>query len=144
MASSSAPTEPGRSFQLFQQYLKTLERRGFLLAVASRNEHRDVQEVFEKHPGMILRPKDIAAWRVNWAPKSQNLRELAGELRLGLDSLVFVDDDPVMQDGGDEPCRWRARRAASERSIGLLRNTCVDCGCSMPPTAPRSMLRARK
>ena len=57
------PDGAGRSFQLFQQYLKTLEKRGFLLAVASRNEQRDVQEVFEKHPGMILRPKDIAAWR---------------------------------------------------------------------------------
>jgi FkbH-like protein len=86
---------PGRSFQLFQRYLKRLQARGFLLVVASRNEPHDVREVFEKHPEMVLRPDDIAAWRVNWEPKSQNLRELADELRLGLDSFVFLDDDPV-------------------------------------------------
>ncbi len=91
------PDGPGRSFQLFQQYLKTLEARGVLLVVASRNEYRDVREVFEKHPAMILRPKDIAAWRVNWEPKYRNIRELADELRLGVDSFVLVDDDPVVR-----------------------------------------------
>jgi FkbH-like protein len=91
------PDGPGRSFQLFQRYLKGLQARGVLLVVASRNEPSDVREVFEKHPEMILRPDDIASWRVNWEPKSQNIRELAEELRLGVDSFVFLDDDPVVQ-----------------------------------------------
>jgi FkbH-like protein len=89
------PDGAGRSFQLFQRYLKRLQARGFLLVVASRNEPHDVREVFEKHPEMILRPDDVAAWRVNWEPKSQNIRALAEELRLGVDSFVFLDDDPV-------------------------------------------------
>jgi FkbH-like protein len=89
------PDGPGHSFQLFQWQLKGLQARGFLLVIASRNEPHDVREVFEKHPEMILRPDDIAAWRVNWEPKSQNIRELADELRLGVDSFVFLDDDPV-------------------------------------------------
>ena len=83
----------GRSFQLFQKALKRLKERGLLLAVVSRNEEQDVREVFEKHPGMVLRADDIAAWRVNWKRKSENLRELAAELNLGLDSFVFLDDD---------------------------------------------------
>ncbi len=91
------PDGSGRSFQLFQRYLKGLKDRGILLAVASRNEDRDVREVFEKHPEMILRADDIAAWRVNWEPKSKNIGELAEELRLGMDSFVFLDDNPVEQ-----------------------------------------------
>jgi FkbH-like protein len=91
------PDGPGRSFQLFQRYLKRLQARGFLLVVASRNEQHDVREVFENHPEMVLRPDDIAAWRVNWERKSQNLPALAEELRLGVDSFVFLDDDPVVR-----------------------------------------------
>ncbi len=69
-SASSASTElchdgAGRSFQLFQRYLKGLEARGVLLVVASKNGDRDVREVFDKHPEMILRSDDISAWRVN-------------------------------------------------------------------------------
>jgi FkbH-like protein len=85
----------GRSFQLFQRYLKRLKERGLLLVVVSKNEDRDVREVFARHPGMILKPEDIVAWRVNWRHKSENLRELADELNLGLDAFVFLDDDPT-------------------------------------------------
>ena len=88
---------PQSQFQLFQKSVLRLKNQGVLLAVVSRNELADVQRVFESHPGMILRAEDIAAWRVNWQPKSQNLREIASELNLGLDSFVFVDDDPVNQ-----------------------------------------------
>jgi FkbH-like protein len=89
------PDGPGRSFQLFQQYLKRLKELGLLLVVVSRNEEHDVREVFSHHPGMVLGVEDIAAWRVNWEHKSENLRELADELNLGLDSFVLVDDDPA-------------------------------------------------
>jgi len=86
---------PGRAFHLFQRYLKSLKERGLILAVVSRNEHRDVADVFENHPEMVLRPDDIVAWRVNWNHKSQNLRELADELNVGLDGIVLLDDDPA-------------------------------------------------
>jgi len=87
------PDGPGRSFQLFQQYLKRLKDRGLLLAVVSRNEKHDVEDVFAHHPEMVLRADDIAAWQVNWDHKSENLRRLADDLNLGLDSFVFLDDD---------------------------------------------------
>ena len=71
----------GRAFQLFQRHLKRLKNQGLLLAVVSKNEERDVREMFEKHPEMVLRTEDIVAWRVNWKNKSQNLCELAEELK---------------------------------------------------------------
>jgi FkbH-like protein len=88
---------PGRSFQLFQRSLKRLQERGLLLAVVSKNEEADVLRVFENHPEMVLRPGDIAAWRVNWKHKSENLQELAEELNLGIDSFVFLDDDGAVR-----------------------------------------------
>jgi FkbH-like protein len=88
---------PGRAFQLFQRYLRTLKDRGLLLVVVSRNEIGDVEDVFDEHPEMILRRDDIVAWRVNWNHKSQNLRELADELGLGLDAFVLLDDDPAVR-----------------------------------------------
>ena len=86
---------PGRSFQLFQKQVLELKRRGCLLVLVSRNEEEDVWRVFERHPEMILKREDITAARINWRPKSENLRELAAELNLGLDAFVFVDDDPA-------------------------------------------------
>lgn len=88
---------PGRSFMLFQKRLKALQQKGVLLAVVSRNELADVRNVFDHHPGMVLRSADIAAWRVNWSHKSENLRDLAQELNLGLDSFAFFDDDPAVR-----------------------------------------------
>jgi FkbH-like protein len=86
---------PGRSFRLFQEMLLELKKRGILLVLVSKNEEADVWKVFEHHPEMILRRKDIAGHRINWQKKSANLHELAEELNLGLDSFVFVDDSPV-------------------------------------------------
>src|SRR5581483_7200447 len=91
------PDGPGRSFQLFQQHLKRLADRGVLLVVVSRNEEDDVRGIFERHPAMVLRSADIAGWRATWGHKSESLRELAAELNLGLDSFVFLDDDPVVR-----------------------------------------------
>lgn len=89
--------EQGDRFQQLQQVALRLKARGVLLALVSRNALLDVQQVFESHSGMVLRSGDIAAWRVNWQPKSQNLREIARELNVGLDSIVFVDDDLANQ-----------------------------------------------
>lgn len=89
------PDHPGRSFQLFQTQVLELKRRGCLLVLVSRNDEADVWRVFDEHPEMVLRRRDITAARINWSPKSQNLKELAAELNLGLDSFVFIDDDPA-------------------------------------------------
>jgi FkbH-like protein len=91
------PDGPGRSFQLFQRAVLRLKRQGVLLVLVSRNEERDVFEVLDNHPGMVLRRDDVAAWRINWRPKTQNLTELADELNVGLDAFVFIDDDPAVR-----------------------------------------------
>ena len=70
--------------------------QGMLLCLCSRNNPEDVLNVFREHPGMRLRLDHILAWRINWEAKSANLNSLAEELHLGLDSFIFVDDDPVV------------------------------------------------
>jgi FkbH-like protein len=87
----------GRAFQLLQRQLRRLKEQGLLLAVVSQNEEADVRNVFENHPEMVLRADDIAAWRVNWKHKSENLLELAKEMNLGIDSFVFLDDDAAVR-----------------------------------------------
>jgi FkbH-like protein len=85
----------GEAFKAFQQYLASLAGRGVLLAVCSKNDREKAVEPFEKHPEMVLRMADFAAFRANWQPKSENIREIAAELNLGLDSMVFIDDNPA-------------------------------------------------
>jgi len=85
----------GEAFKAFQHYLKSLTRRGILLAVCSKNDAPKAIEPFEKHPEMVLRMSDFVAFKANWEPKSENLRAIARELNLGLDSFVFVDDNPA-------------------------------------------------
>lgn len=88
-----ATSARGEAFRAFQSYLATLKRRGVLLAVCSKNDRERAVEVFEKHPETVLRMDDFAAFKANWNPKSDNIREMAVELNLGLDSFVFVDDN---------------------------------------------------
>lgn len=85
----------GEAFKAFQKYLLGLSQRGVLLAVCSKNDHVRAVEVFEKHPEMVLRLEHFAAFKANWDPKSDNLQRIADELRLGLDSFVFADDNPA-------------------------------------------------
>ena len=85
----------GEAFRDFQQFLKSLKDRGILLAVASKNDHEKAIEPFISHPEMVLRLEDIVSFKANWEPKSENIREMATELSLGLDSFVFVDDNPA-------------------------------------------------
>jgi FkbH-like protein len=86
---------PGAAFRDVQRALLDLSQRGIILAVCSKNNQADVQEVFDKHPGMLLKPEHFAALRINWLPKSENLKQIAAELNIGLDSLAFIDDNPV-------------------------------------------------
>ncbi|MFI5360975.1 MAG: HAD-IIIC family phosphatase [Elusimicrobiota bacterium] len=85
----------GEAFVAFQQYAKALKQRGVLLAVCSKNEESIAKEVFEKHTEMVLRLDDISCFMANWTDKAANLREIARRLNIGLDSLVFVDDNPA-------------------------------------------------
>lgn len=83
------------SRQAIQTLLGDQVRAGRLLCLCSKNSPADTMAVIREHPGMRLRADEFTALRVNWRPKSENLRELASELGLGLDSFVFVDDSPV-------------------------------------------------
>jgi len=86
---------PGNAFMYFQKGLVTLANGGVIITVCSKNNEADVKELWEKNPFVILGPKHIAAYRINWQNKADNIRELAKELNIGLDSMVFVDDNPT-------------------------------------------------
>lgn len=85
----------GESFLAFQRYAKSLQMRGVILAVCSKNTDSIAREVFEKHPDMLLKLDDISCFVANWTDKATNLRTVAKQLNIGLDSLVFVDDNPA-------------------------------------------------
>ena len=82
----------GGIFVEFQHMLRTLSKNGIVLALCSKNNEEDVWEVFERHHGMVLQKNDIAAYRINWKNKIENIKSIAEELNLGLDSFVFIDD----------------------------------------------------
>jgi FkbH-like protein len=75
--------------------LARLSASGVLVCLCSKNEEPDVWRVFESRGDMRLKREHVVAPMINWLPKSENLRTLAGRLNLGLDSFVFVDDNPV-------------------------------------------------
>ena len=79
---------------VLQEFLMSQKRRGMLLALASKNREADVTEVFRRDD-MVLRREDFVAWKVNWDSKSLNISSLASELDLGLDSFIFLDDNPL-------------------------------------------------
>jgi FkbH-like protein len=84
----------GEAFVAFQDYVRELSRRGVILAICSKNDEANAIEVFDNHPDMVLRRGDIASFVANWNDKPANIRAIAEELNIGLDSLVFVDDNP--------------------------------------------------
>jgi FkbH-like protein len=84
----------GEAFVDFQRELLALSRRGIALAVVSKNEESVALEAIRSHPEMVLREKDLAAWRINWNDKAQNVHDLVKQLNLGLQSVVFIDDNP--------------------------------------------------
>jgi HAD superfamily phosphatase (TIGR01681 family) len=86
------PEYPGNTFVDFQKRLLGFQQRGFILALCSKNNPTDLDQVLQEHPHQILRDQHFAAKRVNWESKPENIISLADELNLGLDSFVFVDD----------------------------------------------------
>ncbi len=89
------PTAPGIEYVDFQEALLNLTKRGILLAICSKNNPDDVLPVLRDHKHMVLREDHFSAMRINWRNKAENLAELAAELNIGLDALVFLDDNPV-------------------------------------------------
>lgn len=85
----------GEAHLAFQQYAKDLGRRGIILAVCSKNDEANALEPFNSHPDMALKREDIACFVANWSDKATNLREIADRLNIGIDSLVFADDNPA-------------------------------------------------
>lgn len=83
----------GEAFQDFQRGLKALSNTGIVLAISSKNEESVALNAIENHPEMWLKKNDFVAWRINWNDKAQNILEITQELNLGLDSVVFLDDN---------------------------------------------------
>jgi FkbH-like protein len=88
-------TPAGEAHAALQDYALELRRRGILLAVCTKNNEADARLPFQRHDGMRLKEDDFVIFVANWQPKSENLREIARRLNVGLDSFVFVDDNPV-------------------------------------------------
>lgn len=88
----------GEAHAAFQTFLKALKDRGVILAACSKNDPEAAALPFRQHPDSVLRLDDFAAFVANWRNKVENLREIARMLGIGLDSMVFVDDDPVERD----------------------------------------------
>lgn len=112
----------GEAFLAFQLYVKSLQERGVILAVCSKNTEAIAKEVFEKHTEMVLRLGDISCFMANWDDKATNLRRIANQLNIGADSLVFVDDNPA------------------ERAI--VRQLCPEVAVPELPEDPAQYIRA--
>ena len=86
---------PGKAYSYWQRALLQLSCTGVILAVCSKNNEADVLEAWEKNPHMVLRREHFSATRINWQDKASNISDIATELNIGLDSMVFLDDNPA-------------------------------------------------
>lgn len=84
----------GKAFTEFQYWVKSLQKRGIILAVCSKNDEDKAKEPFEKHPDMVIKMDDIAVFVANWENKADNIRKIQSILNIGFDSMVFLDDNP--------------------------------------------------
>lgn len=82
----------GQAYKNMQRVILQMKQKGVILAIASKNNEEDAMEILKKHPHMLLRPEDFVSRKINWEPKADNIRQMAEELNLGLDSFVFFDD----------------------------------------------------
>ncbi|HKW77340.1 MAG TPA: HAD-IIIC family phosphatase [Terriglobales bacterium] len=87
-------TAEAEAYTAFQEYCLQLRSRGVLLAVCSKNSEAIARKGFE-HPDSVLKQHHFSCFKANWEPKHENLKAIAAELNIGLDSLVFVDDNPA-------------------------------------------------
>ena len=120
------------AWKQMQQYMVELSSKGFLLCLCSKNDEADVLDVFDKRADMILKRDHLVSWRINWRPKSENIKSLARELKLGLDSFIFLDDNPVELRGSAVGVPRGAHAAGSTR------------GCHPPVPGSCLGVRSRK
>lgn len=90
-----ATTKEGSRFRDFQRGIKDLKNTGVLLTIVSKNNEEDALLPIRKHPDMLLKEEDFVIIKANWKPKAVNIKDIAEELNIGIDSLVFIDDNPV-------------------------------------------------
>lgn len=109
-------TYPGSSFVSFQQECVNLYNRGVILALCSKNNEVDVLEVFRNHPDSVLKEHHFSAWQINWDDKATNLTRIAEELNIGIDSLVFVDDNVF-------ECDWVRKQLPQVEVVNLSKET---------------------
>lgn len=88
----------GESYLAFQRYILGLKARGVILAVCSKNDDNIAREPFEKNENMLIHLEDISCFTANWEDKVSNIRYIAAKLNIGMDSIVFVDDNPAERD----------------------------------------------
>jgi FkbH-like protein len=86
---------PGTPFIEFQRVILALNERGIILAINSRNNEDEALRVIREHPYMVLREDNFSSIKINWNDKISNMKAIAEELNIGLDSLVYFDDDPI-------------------------------------------------
>ncbi|MGJ0354511.1 HAD-IIIC family phosphatase [Aliarcobacter cryaerophilus] len=90
-------TAIAEAYTSFQNYAKELKQRGITLAVCSKNDFKNAKEGFT-HPDTVLKFEDFTSFKANWEPKHKNIQDIAKEINIGIDSLVFIDDNPVERD----------------------------------------------
>jgi FkbH-like protein len=88
-------TYRGHAYRQFQQAVRQLAAQGVLVAAISKNDQEPVRQVLREHPDLLLREDDFVRVAANWRPKHENLVELAADLNVGVETIVFVDDSPA-------------------------------------------------
>ncbi len=91
-------TSNGKAFVEFQKQLLSLWHQGIILSINSKNNFDDAIKVIKEHPDMILREKNFASIQINWNDKAENIKQIANEINIGLNSIVFFDDDKINQE----------------------------------------------
>ena len=136
----------GESFVDFQRAVKSLTARGIVLGIVSKNTEEVALEAIRSHPEMVLRPEDFVGWRINWHDKAQNIVDLARDLNLGLQSVVFIDDNPVERARVAEALPevlvpdWPEDKLRYVEALGSLR--CFDTPAISAEDATRTTLYA--
>jgi FkbH-like protein len=136
----------GEAFAAFQSDLKALSRRGVVLAIVSKNEEATAREAIRSHPEMVLREDDFVGWRINWRDKAHNIADLCAELNLGLQSTVFIDDNPIERARVREALpevlvpEWPDDKLLYPGALGMLR--CFDAPSLSAEDTERTQLYA--
>ncbi len=140
------PDPEGEALADFQRAIRRLTRRGIVLAIASKNTESVALEAIRSHPEMVLREDDFVTWRINWHDKARNIADIAAELNLGLQSVVFIDDNPAERARVREALpevlvpEWPADKLLYPQALAALR--CFDVPSVSAEDAARTALYA--